>query len=123
MSSNKTADTSLAPCPLSEVIISPVKVDATPAKNHSKQMFCSEKGLLPDTDLSPGTEEAKCSGSSKAVETEDDDSVCFTPELFDPVDTDDEENSKLVETDRSSNNLDCFSAEELFETVTGFGQK
>ncbi|GAB1296612.1 Fanconi anemia group J protein homolog [Apodemus speciosus] len=125
VSSNATTDTSLAPCPPSEVIISPVKVHATPAKSHSKQMFCSEKGLLPDTDLSPGTEEAKCSGSSKAVETEDDDdnSVCFTPELFDPVNTDDEENSELVETDRSSNNSNCFSAEELFETVTGFGQK
>ncbi|XP_052051090.1 Fanconi anemia group J protein isoform X2 [Apodemus sylvaticus] len=126
VSSNETADTSLAPCPQSEVIISPVKVVATPAKDHSRQMFCSEKGLLPDTDLSPGTEEAKCSGSSKAVETEgddDDDSACFTPELFDPVDTDDEANSELVKTDRSSNNSDCFPAEELFETVTGFGQK
>ncbi|XP_031207121.1 Fanconi anemia group J protein isoform X3 [Mastomys coucha] len=123
VSSDETADTSLAPCPQSEAIISPVKVDATPAKNHSKQMFCSEKDLLLDTELSPGAEEAKCSSSNKAVEAEvDDDSACFTPELFDPIDTD-EENGELVETDGSSNNSDCFSAEELFETATEFGQK
>lgn len=119
VSSNATANTSLAPCLQSEVIIPSVKVD-TPAKNHSKQ---NEKGPSPDTELSPVTEEAKHSSSNQAVGTEvDNDSVCFTPELFDPVDTD-EENSELGETDRSSNNSDCLSAEELFETVTGFGQK
>lgn len=121
--SNETADTSLGPCLQSEVIISPVKIEATPATNYSKQVFCCEKDLLPDTELSPGTEEAKCPSSNKAAETEvDDDSECFTPELFDPVDTN-EENGELVETDRSSHSSDCFSAEELFETATGFGQK
>lgn len=100
-----------------------MKIEATPATNYSKQVFCCEKDLLPDTELSPGTEEAKCPSSNKAAETEvDDDSECFTPELFDPVDTN-EENGELVETDRSSHSSDCFSAEELFETATGFGQK
>lgn len=120
VSSSAPANTPLAPCPQSEVIIPSVKADTTPAKTHCKQ---NEKDPSPDAELSPVTEEAKGSSSNPAVGTEvDDDSVCFTPELFDPVSTD-EENSELVKTDRSSNNSDCLSAEELFETVTGFGQK
>nr|XP_048302714.1 Fanconi anemia group J protein isoform X2 [Myodes glareolus] len=119
VSSNETANASLAPCSQSEVMIPSVKVGATPAKKHSKQPFCSEKDLHLESELPPVSDEAKRSGSSKAIETEaDDDSLCYTPELFDPVDTD-EEKTEVDETDRSSNN----SAEDLFETVTGFSQK
>lgn len=95
-----------------------MKVGATPAKNHSKQPFCSEKDLYPDSELPPVSEEPRRFSSSKAIETEADDSLCCTPELFDPVDTD-EEKTEVDEIDRSSNN----SAEDLFETITGFSQK
>lgn len=111
VSSNETANASLAPCSQSEVM--------TPAKNHSKQPLCSEKDLHPDSELPPVSEEPRRSGSGKAIETEaEDDCLCYTPELFDPVDTD-EEKTEVDETDRSSNN----SAEDLFETVTGCSQK
>lgn len=123
MSSNETANAPFAPCPQSETTISSMKVDITPAKNHSKQLFCSEKDLQPGRESSPVSEEAKHSSSSAAIETEaGEDSPCLTPELFDPVDTD-EENSEPVETDRSSNNSDCFSSEDLFGSVTEFSQK
>ncbi|KAL1763706.1 Fanconi anemia group J protein [Sigmodon hispidus] len=114
--SDGAANASFTPRPWS------VKVDMSPAKNHSKQLLHSEKELCPDRELSSGSEEAKQSSSNKAIETEAEHSPCFTPELFDPVDTD-EENSGLVEADRSSNNSDCFSSEDLFETVTEFDQK
>lgn len=118
VSSNETANASLAPCPQSEVMIPSMKVGATPAKNHSKQPFCSEKDLYPDSELPPVSEEPRRFSSSKAIETEAGDSLCCTPELFDPVDTD-EEKTEVDEIDRSSNN----SAEDLFETITGFSQK
>lgn len=119
VSSNETVSASLAPCSQSEVMIPSMKVGATPTKKLSKQPFCSEKDLHPDSELPPVSDETKRSGSSKAIETEaEDDSLCYTPELFDPVDTD-EEKTEVDETDRSSNN----SAEDLFETVTGFSQK
>lgn len=119
VSSNETANASLAPCSQSEVMTPSMKVGATPAKNHSKQPLCSEKDLHPDSELPPVSEEPRPSGSGKAIETEaEDDCLCYTPELFDPVDTD-EEKTEVDETDRSSNN----SAEDLFETVTGCSQK
>nr|XP_021501525.1 Fanconi anemia group J protein [Meriones unguiculatus] len=90
--SNEAADTPFAPCPQPEIMISSVKADVTPAKSHGKQLLRSEKDLQPDGESSP---EAECSSSEDAVEEED--SECFTPELFDPVDTD-EENIELVET-------------------------
>ncbi|XP_006983290.1 Fanconi anemia group J protein [Peromyscus maniculatus bairdii] len=126
VTSNEAAGASFAARPQSEIVISSVKVDVTPAKNHSSQLFCPEKDRHPERDLPAGSEEAaKHASSNKATEAEeaeDDDSQCFTPELFDPVDTD-EEHGELVETDRSSNDSDCFSAEDLFETGTGFRQK
>ncbi|XP_026635916.1 Fanconi anemia group J protein [Microtus ochrogaster] len=119
VSSSETANASLAPCSQSEVMTPSMKVGATPAKNHSKQPLCSEEDLHPDSELPPVSEEPRRSGSSKATETEaEDDCLCYTPELFDPVDTD-EEKTEVDETDRSSNN----SAEDLFETVTGCSQK
>ncbi|XP_027282177.1 Fanconi anemia group J protein isoform X2 [Cricetulus griseus] len=122
VSSKETVNAPFAPCPQSESLSS-MKVDITPAENHSKQLFCSEKDVHPGTESSPVSEDANRSSSSAAIETEaGDDSLSLTPELFDPVDTD-EENSEPVETDRSSNNSDCFSSEDLFESVTDFSQK
>ncbi|XP_059127398.1 Fanconi anemia group J protein [Peromyscus eremicus] len=120
VTSNEAAEALFAARPQSEIV--------TPAKNHSRQLFCPEKDRHPDGDLPAGSEEeAKRSSSNKATETEaaEDDSLCFTPELFDPIDTDEEhgELGELGEADRSSNDSDCFSAEDLFETGTGFGQK
>ncbi|CAH6775846.1 Brip1 [Phodopus roborovskii] len=116
VSSNETANAPFTPCPQSKISNSSTKVDVTPAKNHSKQLFCSEKDLHPGSELSPVSEEARRSSSNAAIDTEADDSPCLTPELFDPVDTD-EENNEPAETNRSSNNSDCFSSEDLFENV------
>lgn len=119
-SSPLTVNTSFAPCPQSESIAPSIKIDAS-LKNHSKQLLCYEEALDRDIQLSLVCEEAERSTSNTAVETEaEDESIYFTPELYDPVDTS-EEKSELVGTDRDdrlANNSNCILAEDLFETRT-----
>ncbi|EPY86533.1 hypothetical protein CB1_000306001 [Camelus ferus] len=104
----------------SESIAPSIKIDAS-LKNHSKQLLCYEEALDRDIQLSLVCEEAERSTSNTAVETEaEDESIYFTPELYDPVDTS-EEKSELVGTDRDdrlANNSNCILAEDLFETRT-----
>ncbi|XP_069337183.1 Fanconi anemia group J protein [Eulemur rufifrons] len=120
-SSNLTVNTSFGSCSQSEAIISSTKTDATLTnKNDSKHLLCCEETLDPDIELSLEGEEAKCSTPNRAFETEEDESIYFTPELYDPVDTDEEKND-LVETDRSNrvaNNSNCILAENISETAT-----
>ncbi|XP_063484562.1 Fanconi anemia group J protein isoform X3 [Symphalangus syndactylus] len=121
-SSNLTVNTSFGSCPQSETIISSLKIDATlTRKNHSEHPLCSEEALDPDIELSLVSEEDKQSTSNRDFETEaEDESVYFTPELYDPEDTDEEKND-LAETDRGNrlaNNSDCILAKDLFEIRT-----
>lgn len=118
-SSSLRVNTSVGLCPQSETIIPSIKIDsALLKKDHSKQLLCCEEALDSDIDLSLVSEEAKLSTSNTAFETEaEDDSIYFTPELYDPVDKN-EENNELVETDRDNrlaNNSNCILAEDLFE--------
>lgn len=126
-SSSLTVDTSLRavePCPQSEIVISPIKIDATLLKeNYSKQLFYEET-LGPDIELSLVSKEAKLSTSNRASDTEaEDESIYFTPELYDPEDTNEEKNEQ-VESDRDNrlaNNSKFILAEDLFEIGTEKG--
>ncbi|PNJ65688.1 BRIP1 isoform 1 [Pongo abelii] len=120
-SSNLTVNTSFGSCPQSETIISSLKIDATLSrKNHSEHPLCSEEALDPDIELSLVSEDQQ-STSNRDFETEaEDESIYFTPELYDPEDTDEEKND-LAETDRGNrlaNNSDCILAKDLFEIRT-----
>ncbi|XP_063106951.1 Fanconi anemia group J protein isoform X1 [Cavia porcellus] len=102
--SNLTVNTSFGPSSQSESTVSSVKVDATPTeKDDSPQLLCCTDAPNLDIALSPGSKEVKCSTPNRAFEAEeeDDESIYFTPELYDPVDTD-EEKIELVEIDRLS---------------------
>ncbi|XP_011910415.1 PREDICTED: Fanconi anemia group J protein isoform X2 [Cercocebus atys] len=117
-SSNLTVNTSFGSCSQSETIISSLKIDATlTRKNHSEHPLCSEEALDPDIELSLVSKEDKQSTSNRDLETEaEDESIYFTPELYDPEDTDEEKND-LAETDggnRLANNSDCSLAKDLF---------
>ncbi|XP_012381353.2 Fanconi anemia group J protein [Dasypus novemcinctus] len=98
-----TVNTSFGPCPQSETTVSSVKIDiALTKKNHSKQPLCCEEALGPEIELSLASEEDKLSTSDRVFETEEEDeSIYFTPELYDPVNTDEEKN-ELVETERGN---------------------
>lgn len=118
-SSSLRVNTSFEPCPQSETVIPSIKIEAALLKkDHSKQLLCC-KALDPDLELSLVSEEDKFSTSNRTFETEaEDESIYFTPELYDPVDTNEEKN-ELVETDRDSglaNNSNCILAEDLFES-------
>lgn len=109
---------SVGPCSQSETIIPSIKTDsALLKKDHSKQLLCCKEALDSDIELSLVNEEAKLSTSNTAFETEaEDDSIYFTPELYDPVDT-----NELVETDRDNrlaNHSNCILAEDLYEIRT-----
>ncbi|XP_048644152.1 Fanconi anemia group J protein isoform X2 [Marmota marmota marmota] len=99
-SSNIKVNMPFGLCPQSENIISSIKIDTTLSKkDHSKQLFCSKEAQDPDLELSQKCEEAKHSSLNTTFETEvEDESIYFTPELYDSVETDEEKN-KLVETD------------------------
>ncbi|XP_037598373.1 Fanconi anemia group J protein [Cebus imitator] len=121
-SSNLMVKTSFGSCPQSETIISSLKIDGTlTRKNHPEHPLCSEEALDPDIELSLVSEEDKQSTSNRDFETEaEDESIYFTPELYDPEDTNEEKND-LVETDRGNrlaDNSDCILAEDLFEIRT-----
>ncbi|KAK2490692.1 hypothetical protein MC885_000755 [Smutsia gigantea] len=112
-SSSVTKNTS---CLQSETLIPSIKIDATLLKkNQSKQLLCCEETLDPDIELSLVSEEAELSTPNRDFETEaEDESIYFTPELYDPEDTN--EKNELVGTDRdnrSANNSDCILAEDL----------
>lgn len=113
-SSSVTKNTS---CLQSETFIPSIKIDATLLKkNQSKQLLGCEEALDPDIELSLVSEEAELSTPNRDFETEaEDESIYFTPELYDPEDTNEEKN-ELVGTDRdnrSANNSDCILAEDL----------
>nr|XP_023508707.1 Fanconi anemia group J protein [Equus caballus] len=92
--SSLTVNTSFGPCSQSETTLPSTKTDATLLKNnHSKQLLHSEDAPDPDIELSLVSEEAKLSTSNTAFETEtEDESIYFTPELYDSVDTNKEKN-------------------------------
>ncbi|XP_046279208.1 Fanconi anemia group J protein isoform X2 [Marmota monax] len=118
-SSNIKVNMPFGLCPQSENIISSIKIDTTLSKkDHSKELFCSKEAQDPDLELSQKCEEAKHSSLNTTFETEvEDESIYFTPELYDSVETDEEKN-KLVETDGFSNNSNCILAGDFFEIRT-----
>ncbi|XP_035937668.2 Fanconi anemia group J protein isoform X1 [Halichoerus grypus] len=121
-SSSLTVNASFGPCPQSESTISSIKIDSNLLKkNDSKQLFCYEEALDPDIELSLVGEEAELSTSHRASETEaEDESIYFSPELYDPMDTNEEKND-LVESDRDNrlaNDSNCILVEDLFEIRT-----
>lgn len=121
-SSSWSVNTSFEPCAQSEAIIPSVKTDGALLKtDHSKRLYYCEETLDPDIESSLINEEAKLTTSNTAFETEaEDESIYFTPELYDPVDRNEGKNDK-VETDRDNrlaNNSNCILAEDLFEIKT-----
>ncbi|XP_034496339.1 Fanconi anemia group J protein isoform X2 [Ailuropoda melanoleuca] len=121
-SSSLTVNSSFGPCAQSEITISSIKIDSNLLKiNDSKQLLCCEEALDPDIELSLVGEEAELSTSHRASETEaEDESIYFSPELYDPMDTNEEKN-ELVESDRDSrlaNHSNCILVEDLFEIRT-----
>ncbi|KAM5308266.1 Fanconi anemia group J protein [Glossophaga mutica] len=110
-------NTSFEPGPQLENVIPSIKIDAALLKNdHSNQLLCGEEALDPDVELSPVSEEDRLSTSNRASEAEaEDESIYFTPELYDSVDANREKNEP-AETGRSNSN--CILAEELFEIRT-----
>ncbi|KAM4823829.1 Fanconi anemia group J protein [Urocitellus parryii] len=118
-SSNIKVNMPFGLCPQSENIISSIKIDTTLSKkDHSKQLFCSKEAQDPDLELIQRCEEAKHSSLNTTFETEvEDESIYFTPELYDSVETDEEKN-KLIETDGFSNNSNCILAGDVFEIRT-----
>ncbi|XP_073735624.1 Fanconi anemia group J protein isoform X4 [Callorhinus ursinus] len=121
-SSSLTVNASFVPCPQSESTISSIKIDSNLLKkNDSKQLSCCEEALDPDIELSLVGEEAELSTSHRASETEaGDESIYFSPELYDPMDTNEEKND-LVESDRDNrlaNHSNCILVEDLFEIRT-----
>ncbi|XP_026943088.1 Fanconi anemia group J protein isoform X5 [Sagmatias obliquidens] len=104
--SSLTVNTSLGPCPQSETIVPSIKINATLLNPED-----------PDILLSLVSEEAELSTSNTEAE---DESIYFTPELYDPIDTNEEKN-EVVGTDRDNrlaNNSNCILAEDLFEIKT-----
>ncbi|XP_049716954.1 Fanconi anemia group J protein [Elephas maximus indicus] len=125
-SSSLTVNTSLEPCPQSEITVAPIKTDfALTEKDHPKRLLCCEKTLNPDTEMSFVSEETKLSTSNRSFETEaEDESVYFTPELYDPIDIDEKKNEP-VETDGIStlaDNSNYILAEDVFEDETMKGE-
>ncbi|XP_027623577.1 Fanconi anemia group J protein [Tupaia chinensis] len=121
-SSNLIVNTSSGPCPQPGTIISSLMIDATlTKKNCSKQPLCCEESLELNTEFSLVNNETEHSTSNGAFETEaEDESIYFTPELYDPADTD-EEKGELVESNKGNilaNNSNCILAEDLFEIRT-----
>ncbi|XP_036926063.1 Fanconi anemia group J protein [Sturnira hondurensis] len=110
-------NTSFEPGPQSETAIPSIKIDAALLKNdRSNQLLRSEEARDPDIELSPVSEDDRLSTSNRAFEAEaEDESVYFTPELYDPVDANGGKNEP-AETGR--NNSNCILAEELFEIRT-----
>lgn len=110
-SSNPTADMSFGPSSQSKSTVPAMKIDATLAKkDDSEQLPCCKETLDLDIALSPASKEIRHSSPNTAFETQDeeeDESIYFTPELYDPEDTD-EEKSELIETDRLSNDSFTF---------------
>lgn len=112
-SSSLTVDTSFGACPQSETIVPSTNVDAANLNSED-----------PAIQLSVVSEEAEPSPSNTASETEaEDESIYFTPELYDPVETNEEKN-ELVGTERDSrltNSSNCILTEDLFEIKTTKG--
>lgn len=118
-SSTPTVKTSFGSCPQSETIVSSVKIE-----HHSRQPLSYEEALGLDTELPPVNEDAAHSTSGSASETEvEEESIYFTPELYDPVETDEEDNEP-INTDKGSrlaNNSNCILATDLLEIKTTKG--
>ena len=112
-SSSLTVDTSFGACPQSETIVPSTNVDAANLNSED-----------PAIQLSVVSEEAEPSPSNIASETEaEDESIYFTPELYDPVETNEEKN-ELVGTERDSrltNSSNGILTEDLFEIKTTKG--
>lgn len=111
-SSSLTVDTSFGACPQSETIVPSASIDAANLNSED-----------PAVQLSVVSEEAEPSASNTASETEADESIYFTPELYDPVDTSEEKNELAgAERDnRLTNSSNCILIEDLFEIKTTKG--
>ncbi|XP_066219255.1 Fanconi anemia group J protein [Saccopteryx leptura] len=121
-SSSPRVNTSPGPCPQSETSIPSIMIDAALLKkDHSTQLLCCEEAPLdPDVESSVVSDKDKLSTSKEAFEEEAEDSVYFTPELYDPVETNEEENEP-VETERDNslaNYSNCILAEDFSEIST-----
>ncbi|EHB06437.1 Fanconi anemia group J protein [Heterocephalus glaber] len=110
-SSDLTANTSFRPSSQSESTVPSIEIDATHTKkDDSEQLLCCKETLDLDIALSLGSKEVRHSSPNRSFETEEeeeDESIYFTPELYDPEDAD-EEKSELIETDRLSNDSFTF---------------
>ncbi|XP_035889487.1 Fanconi anemia group J protein isoform X1 [Phyllostomus discolor] len=105
------------PGPQSETVIPSIKTDAALLKNdHSNQPVSCEEALDPDVELSPVSKEDGLPTSDGAFEAEaEDESIYFTPELYDPADANGEKNEPA---ETGGNNSNCILAEDLTEIRT-----
>lgn len=117
-SSALTENTSFEPCSQPETIPL-IKTDASlPKENHSGQQLCSEEVLNPDIELPLVHEEDSLSTSRGSFDSNaEDESIYFSPELYDPIDTNEEKNelNGTDNDDKLPNNSNCILAEDLFE--------
>ncbi|XP_020847477.1 Fanconi anemia group J protein isoform X1 [Phascolarctos cinereus] len=116
-SSSLSGNIPFGPGPQSESITS--LTNTVSKKDPAEQLLYPEEVLDPDFDLSPVHGEAEFSNVNVDIETtEEDESVYFTPELYDDTESDVEENEELLETggiNQRTENSDYIIAENLLE--------
>ncbi|XP_027726366.1 Fanconi anemia group J protein isoform X2 [Vombatus ursinus] len=119
-SSSLSGNIPFGPGPQSETISSSIKrTNAVSKKDPAEQLLYPEEALDRDIDLSPVCGEAEFSNVNVDIETtEEDESVYFTPELYDAIESDVEENEELLETggiNQKTENSDYIIAKNLLE--------
>ncbi|XP_072503009.1 Fanconi anemia group J protein isoform X1 [Notamacropus eugenii] len=119
-SSSLSGSIPFGPGPHSETITSSIKrTNDVSEKDPAEQLLYPEETLARDIDLSPVCVVAEFSNVNVEIETtEEDESVYFTPELYDDTESDTEENEELPETDginQRTENSNCIIAENLLE--------
>ncbi|KAM9001014.1 Fanconi anemia group J protein isoform 3-T3 [Sarcophilus harrisii] len=106
--------------PQSETITSLLKrTNADSKKYPAEQFLCPEEALDKDIDLSPIHGEAGFSKVNEDIESkEEDESIFFTPELYDDAESNAEENEELLENggiNQRTENSNYVIAENLLE--------
>ncbi|XP_036612018.1 Fanconi anemia group J protein [Trichosurus vulpecula] len=127
-SSSLSGNTPFGPGPQSETITSSIKrTNAVSIKDPAEQLLYPKEALHQDIDLSPVRVEAEFSNVNVDIETtEEDESIYFSPELYDDTDSDTEENEDLLEIggiNQRTENSNYIIAENLLEigSIKGMG--
>ncbi|XP_068934202.1 Fanconi anemia group J protein isoform X2 [Petaurus breviceps papuanus] len=121
-SSSLSGNTPFGPGPQSETITSSIKRTNAISKEDPAELHPEEAPDHRDIDLSPVHVEAEFSSVNADIETtEEDESIYFTPELYDDTESDTEENEELLETggiNQRIENSNYFIVKNLLEIST-----